>query len=139
MRIFADTSAFVALFEEDDDRHGQARAVWRRLISDGDELWTSSFIVPETAAVLQRRTGMAAAKAFLQLALPMVNVDWVSPTVYASAQSVFLSVARRDLSLVDCVSFEVMRQMGIQAAFTFDVHFVEQGFRCLPEPAATSE
>jgi len=39
-----------------------------------------------------------------------------------------LTAARRQLSLVDCISFEVMRRRGIKTAFTFDDHFAEQGF-----------
>jgi len=139
MKVFIDASAFVALFEEDDEHYSLARVAWSRLISEDAEFWTSGFIVPETAAVLQRHSGTAAAKAFLQFALPMVNVDWVSPSAYASARSVFLAVDRRDLSLVDCVSFELMREMGIDTAFTFDPHFAEQGFRCLPDPVPATD
>ena|GEM_PF-3548981 len=46
--------------------------------------------------------------------------------------SALLTSGREQLSLVDCVSFELMRQLGIRTAFTFDRHFEEQGFTCLP-------
>jgi predicted nucleic acid-binding protein len=36
------------------------------------------------------------------------------------------------LSLVDCTSFQVMRQLGIDTAFAFDEHFAEQHFTCIP-------
>jgi len=35
---------------------------------------------------------------------------------------------------VDCISFEVMRGLGITTAFTFDRHFAEMGFEVLPQP-----
>jgi predicted nucleic acid-binding protein len=35
------------------------------------------------------------------------------------------------LSLVDCASFESMRQAGLRQAFAFDVHFEERGFEVL--------
>ncbi|RME55690.1 MAG: VapC toxin family PIN domain ribonuclease, partial [Caldilineae bacterium] len=38
---------------------------------------------------------------------------------------------RRGLSLVDCTSFVVMQQLGIDTAFAFDNHFKEQGFTLL--------
>lgn len=38
------------------------------------------------------------------------------------------AAARREVSLVDWLSFEVMRDRRIRHAFTFDNHFVEQGF-----------
>jgi len=38
---------------------------------------------------------------------------------------------RRDVSLVDYTTFEVMRREGIRQAFAFDPHFAEAGFACL--------
>jgi len=35
------------------------------------------------------------------------------------------------LSLVDCVSFEVMRRIGMNRVFCFDPHFEEHGFEVL--------
>lgn len=32
---------------------------------------------------------------------------------------------------VDCVSFEIMRQLGIDTAFSFDPHFTRHGFKCI--------
>ena len=42
-----------------------------------------------------------------------------------------LAARRRDLSVVDCVSFEAMRRQHIVSAFAFDPHFGAQGFRLL--------
>jgi predicted nucleic acid-binding protein len=39
-----------------------------------------------------------------------------------------LAAGRKKLSLVDCVSFGIMREAGIRKAFAFDRHFTEQGF-----------
>jgi len=49
-----------------------------------------------------------------------------------------LTAAARDLSLVDCVSFAIMRERNLDTAFAFDRHFTQQGFTCIPEPTATS-
>jgi predicted nucleic acid-binding protein len=43
-----------------------------------------------------------------------------------------LTTHTRELSLVDCVSFDVMRRLETKAAFTFDEHFKDQGFKCFP-------
>ena len=34
----------------------------------------------------------------------------------------------RDLSLVDCLSFEIMESRALKIAYAFDEHFVENGF-----------
>jgi predicted nucleic acid-binding protein len=35
-------------------------------------------------------------------------------------------------ALLDCVSFEVMRNSGAKTVFAFDLHFKEQGFSLVP-------
>jgi predicted nucleic acid-binding protein len=42
-----------------------------------------------------------------------------------------LAAGRRQLSLVDCASFAVLRAEGQREAFAFDRHFQEEGFRLL--------
>lgn len=46
--------------------------------------------------------------------------------------SALLVAGRRRLSLVDCASFDGMRRLGLNTAFTLDPHFGDQGFTCLP-------
>ncbi|MCU0722568.1 MAG: VapC toxin family PIN domain ribonuclease, partial [Planctomycetes bacterium] len=57
-----------------------------------------------------------------------VDVEWVSPEDHAAAVSAWLAARRKDLSLVDCASFEVMRRLGLRRAFAFDRHFEQEGF-----------
>jgi len=37
-------------------------------------------------------------------------------------------------SIVDCVSFTLMRHHGLETVFGFDKHFFELGFKILGEP-----
>jgi hypothetical protein len=50
------------------------------------------------------------------------------------AESLLADYADQDFSLADAVSFAVMRQRGIEEAFTFDSHFSTAGFVILPAP-----
>jgi len=43
-----------------------------------------------------------------------------------------LATGKRKLSVVDCISFIVMRQQQTETAFAFDAHFSEQGFTVVP-------
>jgi predicted nucleic acid-binding protein len=51
---------------------------------------------------------------------------------HGHAHNALLAAGRRTLSLVDCGSFHVMSSRAVRSAFTFDPHFVEQGFEVLP-------
>jgi predicted nucleic acid-binding protein len=57
----------------------------------------------------------------------------MNETSYQQAIDVLLAANRRQLSLVDCSSFLLMRELGLRHVFTFDRHFAEQGFLCYPE------
>ena len=63
---------------------------------------------------------------------PLLSVEWVGGVLHESGVGSVLAAGRRRLSLVDCVSFEVMRQRGIRRAFAFDKHFGEQGIDVVP-------
>src|SRR5665648_1053927 len=46
----------------------------------------------------------------------------------------FLERPDKTYSLVDCLSFVVMEELGIETAITGDRHFRQEGFRVLPQP-----
>jgi len=98
----------------------------------GDHLISSNYVITECAALLQNRLGMAAVRDLFLVVAPSLRVHWVEPDEHESAVRTLLALGRRRLSLVDCVSFGVMRRLGIERAFTLDQHFAEQGFECAP-------
>ena len=132
MKIFIDTSAFYALLDRDDDNHSKAGMAWKDILSDANPLVTSSYVLVECFALLQHRLGIDAVRGFHEDIVPLLHVEFVSPAMHRSGISGLLSAARRNLSLVDCVSFEVMRSLGIKTVFAFDRHFREQGFAVIP-------
>jgi predicted nucleic acid-binding protein len=132
MRIFIDTSAFYALLDRDDTNQEAAASAWTSMLSSDNTLMTSNYILVETCALLQNRLGIAATRAFQEELVPIVNIEYVNPEVHRSGMAALLAAARRNLSLVDCVSFEIMRILGVKNAFTFDPHFKEQGFHTIP-------
>ena len=93
---------------------------------------TSNYVLVETFALLQNRLGIAAVRAFQEDIVPILNIEFVSPEVHRSGASALLAAAKRNLSLVDCINFEIMRGLGIRAAFAFDAHFKETGFQAMP-------
>jgi predicted nucleic acid-binding protein len=125
---FVDTSAFLALLAQNDTNHIAARECWAELLSTGQELLTTNYVEIETIALAQRRLGLGAVQAVSSAFRPLLKMHWVSPQEHQLALESVLSSGRRNLSLVDSVSFVVMRSRGIQRFFAFDAHFDEQGF-----------
>ena len=132
MTVFIDASAFVALLDGVDPHHKRAAETWSRLIASEAVLFTTNYVVLETCVVLQRRLGREVVRGFHEDIVPLLTIVWIGEEIHhASASAMFLAVSEK-LSLVDCVSFHVMRQYGITAAFAFDKHFEDQGFNCNP-------
>ncbi|MBI4843670.1 MAG: PIN domain-containing protein [Nitrospirae bacterium] len=132
MRIFIDTSAFFALLDSNDSNHKKAKNAWSSMLNPENILVTSDYILVECFALIQNRLGMEAVRAFHEDVLPVVNIEWINSGVHRSGVSALLASSRRRLSLVDCTSFEIMRNLGIRTVFTFDPHFKEQSFICVP-------
>ena len=131
MRVFVDTSAVYALLDRDDDNHAIARSAWTGIVENGTVAVTSSYVLVETVALLQSRLGLEAVRAFEEAIVPVLHVEYVTGELHKLGMAALLVAARRRLSLVDCVSFEIMRRNGITASFSFDSHFKEQGFRLI--------
>lgn len=130
--IFVDTSAFLAVLDAAEANHPAAKDLWRQLVSQEASLVCTNYILVETLALAQRRLGVEAVRAFQEDILPVVTVDWVDSDAHAEGVGALLIAGRRDLSLVDCVSFNAMRRLGLDVAFAFDRHYPEQGFSTIP-------
>lgn len=132
MVVFVDTSALYALVNAADVNHSAASDYWDSLAQQPEPLITSNYVLLETAALLGRRFGLSAVRDFPSRLTPLLEVHWVDEALHNRAMAALLTAGQRDLSLVDCVSFELMRQLGLDTAFTFDAHFAQQGLRPVP-------
>lgn len=131
MNVVVDTSAFLALLDASEQNHGPAARIWRQLIEQDALPFCTSFVLVETAALVQNRLGLNQLRAFHENVFPFLRVLWVDAALYNAGMTALLTANRRRLSLVDCVTFAAMRQTGLNTAFAFDVHFSEQGFELL--------
>ena len=132
MTCFVDTSAFYAVLDADDRYHSAARQQWTTLLSQDTLLMTTNYVLVESLALIQHRLGLPAARTFQEDVYPLLRVEWLEQGEHEAGMAAVLSAQRRQLSLVDCISFDVMRRYGLRAVFAFDSHFEEQGFECLP-------
>lgn len=133
MSLFVDTSALYAVLDAADAKHIAARKVWQEILSTDEVLVTTNYILVESAALVQHRLGTAAVQLLHSDVFPVLEVQWIDEHVHASAASALLAAGRRRLSLVDCVSFEVMRRRLMTTVFAFDPDFRQMGFHCIPQ------
>jgi len=128
LSVFVDTSALLAVLHEGDANHARAARAFRAILDSREDMVTTSYVLVETTALLQHRHGLAAVRLFQDALLPVLGIVWVDAELHSEGAAALLTAGRRDLSLVDCVSFACMRRRGLTRAFHFDPHFREQGF-----------
>lgn len=130
--VFVDTGAFYALADRRDPAHLRAKRFIETLDSG---LLTTDFIFAETMSLLTKRLGKAIAVTFGQgiRSSPTFRIEEATPKVREDAWRLFAGQRDKDYDLIDCISFSIMDSFRIRDAFGFDRHFVQYGFRLLPE------
>jgi len=132
MTFFIDTSAFLAVLNADDENHQKAKKKWEEFVSQEETLVCSNYVLVETLALIQNRFGMEGLRVFQEDVVQVLTIEWVDESLHQVGVTSMLAANRRELSFVDCISFDMMRRLGIKTVFAFDKHFKEQGFECLP-------
>ncbi|MEX2546999.1 MAG: PIN domain-containing protein [Chloroflexota bacterium] len=127
MTVFVDTSAWYAALDADDEYHARARRVFAGLRESGERLVTHNYVVVESVALMDRRLHKTDVARFVAGLLPAADIEWIQPSLHDVALAAYLD-ARSRASLVDHVSFALMRARGITTAFAFDADFAAQGF-----------
>ena len=130
--VFVDTSALYALLVATDRWHESAVSIMDSLRTHDAELVTSSHVLLETYALLGNRIGVDAVEALRDSVEPLLDVRWVDRELHERALDALISGRGRP-GLVDATSFLVMRDRGIETAFTFDRDFETAGFARLAE------
>jgi predicted nucleic acid-binding protein len=133
MSAFVDTSALYAVLDDDEPTHLRALDTWRSLVRS-TKLITHSFVVIECIELVRRRLGSAAVADLTDRMLPIIDVVWVDAELYAISLEAARAAGWRE-SLVDHMSFAVMRRSGLELAFTYDSDFERAGFRFVPPPS----
>ena len=130
-RVFVDTSAILALLVPSDRFHQEARRGFARLRRDDAVLTTTSYVLVETYALVGRRLGLDAVRSVREKLAPLLSVVWVDADLHDEALDLMLEMDRREISLVDAVSFAALGQTSVDAVFSFDSHFEREGHELL--------
>lgn len=137
MRLFVDTTAFIALEDQDDKDHEDALN-YRESIRLGETrfraFYTSNYILDEALTLLRLRLGHQAAVLFGEdmRRSKMVRILRVTPPVEDGSWEIFKKYSDKNFSFTDCTSFALMDQEAISTVFTFDKHFQQYGFQMVP-------
>jgi predicted nucleic acid-binding protein len=134
VRLFADTSALVILYDRREAAHIPLRNAFQPLLQQRLEVVVTDYVLDETLTLVLRRAGHGPAVAcgHFVLASPLVRMVRINPELWSEAWQLFQQYDDHGFSFTDCTSFVVMRQQHLVDAFSLDHHFVQMGFRLWP-------
>jgi hypothetical protein len=135
MNIFVDTGAWIALADENDIKHSAAKKIYELLKKKNISLIISDYIFDETTTWLHYKAGHGIACNWGNKILDshMVKMVKVKENHIEIAWDIFQKYHDQKFSFTDCVSFSIMKSMGINMTFAYDSHFSTMGFILIGE------
>ncbi len=133
MRALIDTGALLALAWPRDQYHADAKRLAHHHRATGGRLVGTTLVLAEFHGHVLYAKGPGTARTLVTRLLADSAYEWMDAplTLVVDARSWLDRFRDQAFSLVDAVSFEVMRREKITHAFAFDRHFEVAGFRLL--------
>jgi len=132
--VFLDTGYVLALELSNDQNHRAALKHWRSLLKTLPPLVTTSYVFDEVVTYFNSRGYHAKAVEVGNRLLnsPSTRFVHVDEGLFMEGWRYFQKHKDKGYSLTDCISFLVMKSLGIETAFAFDQHFVQAGLKKVP-------
>lgn len=124
--IFVDTGIWYSANVEEDPDHAKAREL---LLSASSDLITTDYVVDELLTLLAARGHRDVAIRIGEDFWTQTSCDleWSKEEDNWDAWHVFSTYSDKEWSFTDCVSYAVMKRLGIGEAFALDEHFKQFG------------
>ena len=111
--------------------HEQARATHLELLEQDDRLFTNSYVLVESSALIHRRLGFEPLREFIRSIQGVWEILWIDRSTHERIWSRMIVQGGARLSLVD--HSVILSAADARAAiFTFDSDFVREGLTVVP-------
>jgi predicted nucleic acid-binding protein len=130
MKLFVDTSAWLAIHDKNDQFHKQAVEKNCTIKSRRIDLVTSEYVLDESITLIRFRVSHTASVIFGESLFhsSIINIVYINTTERQKAWDFFKKHKDKEFSFTDGTSFIIMKTLNIKKAFTFDSHFNQIGF-----------
>lgn len=127
MKVFIDTSAFVALFVEKELLHGKTAKKYYDYRQERDIFFTSNFILDElfTRLLFYREidVGKQIQKLKDAIAANELTVLQIDETLFEKSTDMFLKFLEHKISFTDATTYVLYKDLALDEIFTLDSDF----------------
>lgn len=129
-KVFVDTAAFLGILVDKDENHKSAIEVMSDLRTKKARLFITEAVLFELANALSAIEFRRRAVSFIDTLRGLASVETVplNAELFENALQLYRERPDKEWSLTDCASFVVIKERGINLAFTSDKHFEQAGF-----------
>jgi predicted nucleic acid-binding protein len=133
---FADTAYYLALINPADDAHATPNAHTEHFAG---KIVTTTSVLNEIGNHLSHPSNRPLFGQIVDRVAsdPDIRLIYVDRPLFDDAIDLYRKRPDQSWSLTDCISFLVMKKLGLTEALTTDRHFVQAGYRALPQPGAS--
>ena len=132
-KIFVDTGAYFAQFYQRNQYHEQAMERWKNLKKHRVKFFITHHIMVELATLLARRTDNEFTfKKLEKVYNSDVFIELTTENDERNVMKLLKKYSDQRAGIVDCLSFVVMKRLGLKQVFTFDRHFEHAEFKAIP-------
>ncbi len=129
-RVFVDTFYWIALVDTRDAWHQTARSM--SLTLDNFQLVTSDSVLTEFVNYFSgygpNTRRQVAIRAHRMLATGEIEIPAQTRAQFLAGLALYEARPDKNYSLTDCISMQMMRELGIFEILTHDHHFAQEGF-----------
>jgi predicted nucleic acid-binding protein len=130
--IFIDSDAYIAIYSDDDFHNTNSIAISKSLDANKEELVTSWDVVDEVATKLSRYgTKKLALKFINKLLKSETLIIFPDGKMLKSSIRIFRKQTSKRVSFTDCTNMAIAKSRNIKTFFSFDRHYVKNGFKLL--------
>jgi uncharacterized protein len=129
--VFLDTVGLVAIWNRADQWHASATAVFHQIMTERRVVEATTFVLLECGNTASRRTYRGQPSKLRNTLARSGGLIFPTDEGWENAWLAYDAGFAGQAGIVDQVSFQVMKRLGIQEAFTNDKHFEAAGFKVL--------
>ena len=132
-RLFLDTSYAIALSSVRDKHNPLAISLAKEIEDNEIQLLTTRAILLEIGNALSKLRHREAAIALLNSIErdEKIEIVPISESLYKKGFDMFRRRKDKEWGIIDCISFVVMKERGLDEALTTDHDFIQAGFKVL--------